>query len=166
MNRTSLYFLMVPLLGVLAIVHSVVLPRLAIARVRPDVMVVLVVVWALLFGGAGALIIGFVAGLWMDVLSGGPMGGSSLALMAVALLMGMSYNRFFRSNLLVPLLSIVLGTLVYSYFYWGILALTNHWLPLWDTTTRLIFPAVVYNGAIMLLLTPFLSRLPEQQEVG
>mgnify|MGYP002628130998 FL=1 len=166
MNRATLYFFMIPLLGILAIVQSVVIPRLAIANVRPDVMVLLVVVWALLFGGSGALLIGFVAGLWMDVLSGGPMGGSSLALMAVALLTGMSYNRFFRSNLLVPVISIVLGTLIYSYAYWGILALTNHRLPLWDTTLRLIFPAVVYNGAIMLLVIPFLNRLPEQREVG
>ena len=166
MNRTSLYFFMIPLLGILAIIQSVVVPRLAIANVRPDVLVVLVVVWALLFGGSGSLLIGFVAGLWMDVLSGGPMGGSSLALMAVALVTGVSYSRFFRSNLLVPIVSIVLGTLIYSYFYWGILVLTNHRLPLWDTTTRLILPAVVYNGAIMLLLLPFLSRLPEQQEAG
>jgi rod shape-determining protein MreD len=166
MNRASLYFFMIPLLGVLAIVQSVVIPRLEIAHVRPDVMVVLVVIWALLFGGSGSLLIGFVAGLWMDVLSGGPMGGSSLALMAVALVTGIGYRRFFRSNLLVPIASIVLGTLVYSYVYWGILALTNHWLPLWETTTRLIFPAVVYNGAIMLLFIPFLNRLPEQQEVG
>jgi rod shape-determining protein MreD len=166
MNRASLYFFMIPLLGVLAIVQSVVIPRLEIAHVRPDVMVVLVVIWALLFGGSGSLLIGFVAGLWMDVLGGGPMGGSSLALMAVALVTGIGYRRFFRSNLLVPIASIVLGTLVYSYVYWGILALTNHWLPLWETTTRLIFPAVVYNGAIMLLFIPFLNRLPEQQEVG
>lgn len=166
MNRASLYFFMIPLLGVLAIVQSVVIPRLEIAHVRPDVMVVLVVIWALLFGGSGSLLIGFVAGLWMDVLSGGPMGGSSLALMAVALVTGIGYRRFFRSNLLVPIASIVLGTLAYSYVYWGILALTNHWLPLWETTTRLIFPAVVYNGAIMLLFIPFLNRLPEQQEVG
>lgn len=165
MNRASLYFFMIPLLGVLAIVQSVVISRLEIAHVRPDVMVLLVVIWALLFGGSGSLLIGFVAGLWMDVLSGGPMGGSSLALMAVALVTGIGYRRFFRSNLLVPIASIVLGTLVYSYFYWGILALTNHRLPLWETTTRLIFPAVVYNGAIMLLFIPFLNRLPEQQEV-
>jgi len=166
MNRTSLYFLMIPLLGVAAIIHSVVVPRLAIAHVRPDLPVLLVVVWALLYGGSGALIIGFVAGLRMDVLSGGPMGGSSLALMGVALVAGVSYNRFFRSNLLVPIASIAVGTLVYSYLYWGVLALTNHWLPFWDTTTRLILPAMVYNGGIMLLLIPFLNRLPEQQEVG
>ena len=51
MNRASLYFLMVPVLAIVATVHSIVLPRLAIAHVRPDVMVVLVVAWALLFGG-------------------------------------------------------------------------------------------------------------------
>lgn len=166
MIRTSLYFFMVPILGFTAIVHSVVVPRLAISHVRPDVMVLLVVIWALIFGGQGALLIGFVAGLWMDVLSGGLMGGSSLALMAVALVSGGFYNRFFRSNLLVPVGAIVVGTLVYSYAYWALLAATDHMLPIWDTTIRLILPAVVYNGAIMLLLTPLLNRLPEQQEVA
>lgn len=166
MNRTSLYFLMVPVLALAAIAHSVVIPHLAIAHVRPDVMVVLVVVWALLFGGSGALLIGFVGGLWMDVLSGGPMGASSLALMGVALVTGVGHARFFRSNLLVPLVSIGLGTLVYSYLYLGLLVLVNHRLPFWEVTQRLILPAMVYNGAIMLLLTPFLNRLPEQREVG
>lgn len=165
MNRASLYFVMIPVLGFVAIVHSVVVPRLSISHVRPDVMVVLVVVWALLFGGASALVIGFVAGLWMDVLSGGPMGGSSLALMAVALVTGVGYNRFFRTNLLVPLVSIVLGTLVYSYSYLAILAAVEHRLPLLETTQRLILPALLYNGAIMLLLTPILNRLPERPEV-
>ena len=117
-------------------------------------------------GPMSYLLIGFMGGLWMDVLSGGPMGGSSLALMGVALVTGISYNRFFRSNLLVPMVSIVLGTLTYSYIYWGILTLVGHRLPFWETTERLVFPAVLYNGAIMLLLTPFLNRLPEQQEVA
>jgi len=144
----------------------VVVPHLAIAHVRPDILVVFVVAWALLFGGASALLIGFVAGLWMDVLSGGPMGGSSLALMGVALVTGIGHARFFRSNLLVPIVSIGLGTLVYSYLYLAVLALVGHRLPIWDATQRLILPAMVYNGAIMLLLTPFLNRLPEQREVG
>lgn len=165
MNRASLYFVMIPVLGFVAIVHSVVVPRLAVLNVRPDVMVVLVVIWALLFGGGSALVIGFVGGLWMDVLSGGPMGGSSLALMAVALVAGIGYNRFFRTNLLVPLVSIGLGTLVYSYCYLAILAVVDHRLPFLETTQRLILPALLYNGAIMLLLTPILNRLPEQREV-
>ncbi len=166
MNRTSLYFLMIPILGILAIAHSIVVPRLAIAHVRPDVMVILVVVWALLYGGPGALLIGFVAGLWMDVLSGGPMGGSSLALMGVALVTGVSHRRFFRSHPLVPIVSILVGTLVYSYLYLGILALVDHRLPFWETTQRLILPALLYNGAIMLLLSPVLNRLPDSLEVG
>jgi len=101
----------------------------------------------------------------MDVMSGGPMGGSSLALMAVALVAGIGYNRFFRTNLLVPLVSIGLGTLVYSYCYLAILAVVDHRLPFLETTQRLILPALLYNGAIMLLLTPILNRLPEQREV-
>jgi len=57
MNRASLYFVMIPVLGFVAIVHSVVVPRLAVLNVRPDVMVVLVVIWALLFGGGSALVL-------------------------------------------------------------------------------------------------------------
>lgn len=157
--------LMIPLLGVLAIVQSVVGPRLMIFGVRPDLVLLMVVAWSLFNGSYSGVMWAFVGGLWMDILSGGPMGGSSLALMAASLVTGIGHNRLFRNNLLVPLVAAVVATLIYSLVYLGMLAVVGHRLAFLETFVGLVLPAVLYNSALLLLLTPLLYRWLERREL-
>jgi rod shape-determining protein MreD len=157
--------LMVPLLGFVAIVQTVVGPRLAVFGVRPDLLLLLVVAWSLFNGSHSGILWAFVGGLWMDILSGGPMGGSSLALMAASLVTGLGHNRLFRSNPFVPLVAAIVGTLVYSLVYLGTLALVGHRLSFLETFVGLVLPAIVYNSTLMLLFTPLLSRWLERREL-
>jgi rod shape-determining protein MreD len=159
------YIVMIPFLGMLAIVQTVVGPRLTFLQVRPDLILLTVVAWTLFNGSRSGIVWGFVGGLWMDLLSGGPMGGSSLALMAAALVAGIGHNRFFRSNPMVPVTAAFLGTLVYSFIYLGILTLVNHRLSLGETLFQIVLPATFYNSILMFLLTPLLHRWLEQREL-
>ncbi|MEZ4636134.1 MAG: rod shape-determining protein MreD [Caldilineaceae bacterium] len=43
-------------------------------EVRPDLVLLAVLAWTLFNGGYSGIVWAFVGGLWMDVLSGGPMG--------------------------------------------------------------------------------------------
>lgn len=165
MNDRVSYLLLIPLLGFLAIVQSVVGPRLNLLNVRPDLILLIVIAWTLFKGSRSGIVWGFVGGLWMDVLSGGPMGGSSLALMAASLVTGIGHNRFFRSNPLVPVVAAVLGTFCYSFTYLVILDLIGHRFSFADTVAALVMPAVLYNSVLMLLLTPWLRRWLEQRDV-
>lgn len=155
--------LMVPLLGVLSIVQTVVAPRLMVWGVRPDLLLLAVVVWSLFNGSHSGIVWAFVGGLWMDILSGGPMGGSSLALIAASLATGIGHNRFFRNNPFVPLAAAIVGTLVYSLVYLGILTLVGHQLSFLETVIELVLPTMLYNSILMLLLTPLLYRWLERQ---
>jgi rod shape-determining protein MreD len=176
-DRRFAVYTMLPLLGFMAIIQTTVGPRLAIANVQPDLVLLVVLISTLLFGNREGILWAFAGGLWLDLLSGGPMGASSLALMVAALLAGVGHNRLFRSNLVVPSLATLLGTMGYSLTYLGILtgirvfiqndslALTLDRLLL-PSLERLVLPAMFYNTALMLLLTPFLNRMPEQRDVG
>ena len=155
-------WLIVPILGAAAIFQVVVVPKLAVRGVYPDVILLLVVVRSLIAGRRGAIMWGFVGGLWMDVLSGGAMGASSLALMATALLTGIGHNAIFRRNSFVPLLAALSGTLFFSLIYLAILTAVGYRFPPGPLIANLIIPATVYNGALMFLATPMLNRLPEQ----
>jgi rod shape-determining protein MreD len=159
------YILMVPLLGTLAIFQTVVGPRLMVFGVRPDLILLVVVAWSLFNGSRSGIVWAFVGGLWMDVLSGGPMGGSSLALIAASLATGIGHNRFFRNNPFVPLGAAMVGTLVYSLVYLGALALVRYPLAFLETFIGLVLPAILYNSVIMLLLTPLLYRWLERREL-
>jgi hypothetical protein len=91
--------------------------------------------------------------------------------MAAALVTGLGHRPLSRFNLLVPLAAAMLGTLVYDAVYLLTLAALNmaglfeRSLPLWDIFRYVVFPAMLYNTALMLLVLPLLNRVPESQDI-
>lgn len=171
MNRGALYYLMIPLLLLLSLFQSTTVARFKLAGVKPDLVLLLIVVGALVYGARPAVLWAFIAGIGLDIFSGGPLGASSLALMASALIAGLGHRPFSRFNILVPLTAAALGTLIYAAVYLTILALldvtgvSTLQLPLLDTVRDIVLPVTVYNTALMLLLLPVLNRLPESQDL-
>ena len=107
----------------------------------------------------------------MDIFSGGPMGASSLALMAAALVAILGHRPLSRFNWVVPVGAALLGTLTYAVTYLGLLAVLDNggWfarsVPFVDTVRAVVLPAAIYNTVLMLLLLPWLNRMPESQEL-
>lgn len=171
MNRGALYYLMIPLLLLLSLLQSTTVARFKLAGVKPDLVLLLVVVGALVYGARPAVLWAFIAGIGLDIFSGGPLAGSSLALMASALVAGLGHRPFSRFNILVPLTAVALGTLIYAAVYLTILAIldvagaSTLRLPLLDAVRDIVLPVTVYNTALMLLLLPVLNRLPESQDL-
>lgn len=171
MNRGLFYYLMIPLLLLLCLVQSTIASRMKLGGVKPDLVLILVLVGTLLYGARSGVLWGFIGGIGLDLFSGGPLGASSLALMAAALVAGLGHRPLSRFNILVPLGAAALGTLVYAGVYLGLLAAltASGWferpLPFLDTARFIVLPAMLYNTAIMLLLIPLLNRMPESQDI-
>ncbi len=155
-------WLIVPILGAAAVFQVVVVPELTVRGVYPDLILLLVIARSLIAGGPSAVTWGFVGGLWMDVLSGGAIGASSLALMATSLLTGLGHNAIFRRNSFVPFISALSGTIVFSLIYLAILVGVGYRFPPVPLVINLIVPVTLYNGAVMFLATPILNRWPEK----
>lgn len=171
MNRGLLYYVMAPLLLFLCLVQSTAAGRFTLFGVKPDLVLLLLLVGALLYGARAAVVWAFIAGVGMDIFSGGPMGASSLALMAAALVASLGHRPLSRFNWLVPLGAALLGTLTYAVVYLSVLGAldTGGWLarsvPLIDTVRAVVLPAALYNTVLMLLLIPWLNRMPESQDL-
>ena len=175
-NLVSLYYFMIPALAVAALLQSTTANRLAIVGVKPDLVLLIVLIGTLVYGLRPGLVWAFIGGLFLDIFSGGPMGSSSLALMAATLVAGLGHRTLSRYNLMVPVGVVIAGTLVYSLVYIGILygldALSNltgliafrHPVPIWATFQYVIAPSMLYNAILMLFFTPLLNRIPESQE--
>ncbi len=110
MNRGALYYLMIPLILLLCLLQSTAAARFRLFGVKPDLVLLLVLVGSLLYGGRPGVVWAFIGGLGLDVFSGGPMGASSLALMAAALVAGLGHRPLFRYNIVVPLSAAFFGT--------------------------------------------------------
>ena len=184
MNRGLFYYSMIPLLLLAALLQSTTVVKLAVRGVKPDVVLLLVLVGTLLYGSKPGIGWAFVGGLALDSFSGGPLGSSSLALMMAATLAGVGHRRLSRFNPLVPLGICALGTLLYGILYVLLINAQTEvaiWLkgqnllieapyelrlPLWSSLQFIIAPAMLYNTALMLFLVPLLNRVPESQDVA
>lgn len=181
MNGNRLPFYLMPILLFLAaLMQSTVTVRLELWGVKPELVLLLVVIGALLYGSKAALFWGFWGGIGIDLFSGGPFGISCLGLMVVALVAGMGHRVLSRYHLLVPVSASAISTLLYGLAYIGILTLLreiaaqttifgpltlpNYQLSFWPTLQDVIVPATLYNTILMLLVTPLLNRIPEIQE--
>jgi len=151
-----------PLLVALAIVAAAALIQATlVARVRflgacPNLLLVVVVSWALLRGVAAALPVAFVSGLLFDLLAGLPLGASSLGLMATTFLAGLGTRRVFSSNVIWPAVLVALATPIYACFVLVALQLTGPALD-WSTMAlKVIAPELVLNVLLTLLVYPAL----------
>lgn len=171
MNRGALYYLMIPLILLAGLLQSTAATRIKINGVKPDLVLILVVVGTLVYGPRLGLLWAFVGGVMLDIFSGGPLGASSLALMAAVLVAGIGHRTLSRFNLLVPIGAMALGTAVYGTAYLALLSVlqyfrvAQHSLPWGLTVQNILVPALVYNTTLMILLLPLLNRVPESQEL-
>lgn len=171
MNRGLLYYMMIPLILMAGLLQSTAATRVKIYGVKPDLVLILLVVGTLIYGSRSGLVWAFIGGLVLDVFSGGPMGASSLALMAAVLLAGVGHRTLSRFNVLVPIGAMALGTAVYGAAYLALLTVlqylrvTQHSLPLWTTVQNILVPALIYNTTLMVLIQPLLNRVPESQDL-
>ncbi len=181
--RDWLFLLTIPLLLVMGVVQTSAATRFEVGAVKPNLVLLVVLVGAMLFGANWGVVWAFVGGVWLDVFSGGPMGSSSLAMMAAALVASLGHRPLDRRNPLVPGVVALLGSLTYGAGYLAALTLltglhgflsaaglsnlqTPHSpLPFLPALQQIVVPETLYNTALMILVIPLLNRLPQTQDV-
>ena len=182
-RRDLLYYLMIPGLFVAALVQSTMLSRIEVRNVKPDLVLIVVLVGTLVYGAQSGLLWAFVGGVALDLFSGGPMGSSSLALMVAALVAAPGHHTLSRFHIIVPLGAAALGTLAYGLTYIMVLFALDfimnlpfvrgvqvegvqHLLPFVATLEYVVLPSVAYNTLVMLALIPLLNRVPETTDAA
>ena len=97
---------------------------------------------------------GFIGGLIVDLLSGGPLGATPLALSAVVFLAGRSWGRGFGPPVVRLLLLAFLGVVVYHLVLLFVLTWTGHAVDWRFALMRVVGPSVLLN----VVLAPFVRQ--------
>lgn len=146
-------FVLAALLITLSVVIQVtILARLPLPGATPDLVLVVVAAWALRRGSIEGAIVGFAAGLVLDLAppSDGPLGLSALVLALVGYLVGLAADDAQRSA--VAPLVIVATASVFSVVLWAALAaLVGDVRVTWTTLGGQLFTQALYT----VVLTPF-----------
>jgi rod shape-determining protein MreD len=160
-------YLVVPLLAVIALIQSTVVPHLAIWGVFADLPLLVVVSWGLLRGPKDGIIWGFIAGLAVDLFSGAPFGAATLALMTAGFLSGLGEAAVFRAHLALPLLVVFLATFVYDMIFLLVVQISGARVAWPDSLFRLVLPSAILNvvltPVVFLLMRGLHNRLRRRQ---
>lgn len=155
-------FVGVVLLSLVAVLKSTLMPNLRLLGGAPDLMLIMVVCWALLAPYHEAFFWAFAGGVFQDLLSSAPLGTSSLALLVVAMLGSLLQGQLYRSNVLIPLLVTLAGSVVSHLIVLAVLALTGYAISWIYDLVYVTAPTVILNLVLALPIFLVMSRLYER----
>ena len=136
------------LLTGVALLQSVLFARVGLWGARFDLMFLVVLIWAVVRGPDEGLVWGFIGGLLIDMLSGGPMGATPIALVLVALFAGQGWGQGIGSPAMRVLLLALAGGLIHHLAVLLLMAWTGHTLDWGYLITRVTVPSVLLNVAL------------------
>lgn len=133
------------------------LPRYAVEGIAPNLVVLLVAAWAILYGSREGALVALLSGFLLDLLSGAPFGLLTLSLLGAGLVCGLEEIRQVQSALLFPV--VVLGaSLVHDGLYLLLLRLSGWPISLMDGLLLVLLPTSLANSLLALLFAPLVHR--------
>ena len=144
-----------PLLAVIVgIVHAAIAPVIVIGGVKPNLVLVAVVLVTCLWGFLPGVTWAFVAGLAANLLVSDPLGAIPLALLVVAALTAGGSRLLGRASWIYPVLAAAVGSVVADAVTIGLGQLVGD-APAGEFPTELVLGAAVLNAVIAgLVLVP------------
>ncbi len=150
-----------PLLLLAAMVQSTVLSSVTVRGGHPDLVLSLVMAWALLAGAEEGVIWALMAGVFEDLLTGVPLGVSALALTGVTFPIAWLTGRIGRNNLLVPPPAVVCATLGYHLILIVLYSFLGGSLSIVDSLLNVTLPSALMNALLILPLFRLLGAFYE-----
>lgn len=163
----NLYATIVFLFAV-SLLQATLAPHLAIGRIKPDLMLVVVILWSVLRGAGEGLLWAFVGGMLLDLLSGVPFGISIVSMMLASYLTGVGEINLFRTNALLPVVAVMVATAVYYLVSLLFLQTLGRPVTLDASALQITAVAVVLNvalTAVVYLPLRWLSRKTGQAQM-
>jgi len=117
-------------------------------------MLLVVLAWSIVRGVDEGVVWGFIGGLIIDLLSGGPLGATALALVLAAFLAGQPWGKGLGSRVAQLLLLALMGVTVYHLVLLLVLAWTGHAVDWKFALLRVAGPSALLNT----LLIPFVQQ--------
>jgi rod shape-determining protein MreD len=133
------------------ILQTTVLPHVALFRVAPDLLLVVVISVALARGPSAGAVAGFAGGVLRDLLLDAPTGLSALAYLSVGYVVGAILPYVQSSSVTVPLLGVFAGSLAGTAFYDVLALLLGVRAQPLNRMAQVVVLTAIYNT----LLVPF-----------
>jgi rod shape-determining protein MreD len=140
---------------------------LRIGSIKPDFIIILLVSYAILEGGAYSVAIGLAAGLFIDILFGNVIGINGFAYMITGYLLSQAHENVFKDSILPPAIFNFAAVVIYQHLYFMLLYLTGNLLDGGVSYTyfllRIMLPQGIYNAILGAIIYRYYLRLNEKK---
>jgi rod shape-determining protein MreD len=119
---------------------------LRIEGIKPDFVIILVISYAILEGGAYSAAIGLASGLFIDILYGRVLGVNAFSYMITGYLLGQAHDNVFKDSILPPALFNFAAVVMYQHIYFLIMYLTGNLLHDGVSYTYILLSAILPQG--------------------
>ncbi len=127
--------------------------------IMPDLLLILVICLAFLWGEKRGVAVGFIAGMLQDVFFGPALGFFTLSKIIPAYLAGRVSREIYTDQVIGPMLAVFLGTILHEIitfflvgFFWG------HEFPMEYYMENRFLPKAIYNFVLTLMIYPLIYR--------
>ncbi|QPC81623.1 rod shape-determining protein MreD [Phototrophicus methaneseepsis] len=139
------YYLSLPILIIAAALQSSVMPQLRIAGGAPDLVLLLVLLWAIHAPLNEAIFWAFLGGLSQDLLSVMPLGSSVIGMLIMIFFIKRLSLQLYRVNIVLVAGYVLLGTIVQTIITQIILFLMGLGLSIGDAFQYVLMPTLFYQ---------------------
>lgn len=148
-------------LVVTVILQSTVVPLVSFKGIHPDLLLVIVVSYALLTGKENGVGIGFFAGLLQDLVSGSIFGINTLSKLATGYVFGMAERKVFKEHVLLPILATSIATIFNGLAGMILLLIFGYKVDIMSAFLQNIVPLIGYNLIVAVPVHHVVYRLIE-----
>ena len=162
MNRYSLYIILIAAF----LIQLLFLDHIKIASAKPDLLVLLVVFFAIFFGPGTGAEAGFVSGLFKDTYSLDIFGVNIVLLSLTGLIAGMLSPKLFRESKLTQVLLVFASSVLYMIIHYFVssLILKITYVTLPEYLYGLILPSSFYTATLSIIIFPALINIYRLKE--
>ncbi|MCL2864300.1 MAG: rod shape-determining protein MreD [Lachnospiraceae bacterium] len=166
MKRLKLkrFFIGVALVLAVVLIQTTVLNLIAIANIRPNLIIILTASFGFMRGSKEGMFVGFGAGLLLDILFGNIIGFYALIYLVFGFLNGLFQQIYLDEDIKLPILLISVSSFVYGLFIYFFHFVLRGVFDFFHLLNAIILPELIYTIAATLGLYPFILFINRKLE--
>jgi len=160
-----LHFLLLFILVFLSILlQTTVFDFFQVAGVKPDLVLLIVIIYGLVKGPKAGAIVGFFSGLLVDLTMGSFIGLNALVKMITGYMIGFGETKVFKENLIIPILAVFTASLFNEFLLYLLHTAFGYQGDIFSVISRNIVPVAIYNTVLVpIIYAPFYRYLLKRE---
>ncbi len=146
------------------ILQCAVFPALAIANIKPNLMLIVAASFGFMRGPREGMFVGFASGLLIDIQHGDMIGFYALIYLLAGYINGMFEQMYFDEDIKLPLFLIAVSDFIYGVAVYFLMFLLRSDFDFLYYLNRIIVPEAIYTIVITLAVYPLLLYINRRLE--